>query len=94
MTRCNNFKFVPIFEILHFVQVLLEGLHNQKIKSSVTALLIGLGSIAGVTLLLLQSYVLWKVCINIFNSGMIIAFIGSHSSAKVAFSKGRQATTN
>uniref|UniRef100_A0ABM5EV69 Integrin alpha-4 n=1 Tax=Pogona vitticeps TaxID=103695 RepID=A0ABM5EV69_9SAUR len=41
--------------------VILEGLHNQKTKTSVTVLFIATGSIIGIILLLFLAFLLWKV---------------------------------
>uniref|UniRef100_A0A8C5RSQ1 Integrin alpha-2 domain-containing protein n=1 Tax=Laticauda laticaudata TaxID=8630 RepID=A0A8C5RSQ1_LATLA len=45
--------------------VILEGRHNQKTKHSVSVLLIAIGSLFGITLLLLLVLFLWKVCISV-----------------------------
>lgn len=51
--------------MFYFLQVILEGRHNQKTKHSVSVLLISIGSLFGIILLLLLILVLWKVRISV-----------------------------
>ncbi|XP_061464274.1 integrin alpha-4 isoform X2 [Rhineura floridana] len=57
----QNPKVTELHKDKQSTYVILEGLHNQKTKVSVTVLLIGIGSIVGITLLLLLAFILWKV---------------------------------
>uniref|UniRef100_U3IW31 Integrin subunit alpha 4 n=1 Tax=Anas platyrhynchos platyrhynchos TaxID=8840 RepID=U3IW31_ANAPP len=50
-----------ILNLFSTLQVYLEGVHHQKPKYHVTVLIIGIGLIAGVTLFLLLSFLLWKI---------------------------------
>ncbi|XP_077175658.1 integrin alpha-4 isoform X1 [Paroedura picta] len=54
-------KVIELHKDKQTAYVILEGLHNQKVKSSVKILFVGFGSVIGVLLFLFLSYVLWKV---------------------------------
>ncbi|XP_028604052.2 integrin alpha-4 [Podarcis muralis] len=57
----QNPKVIELHKDKQTTYVILEGLHNQIPKPSVTMLLIGLGSLVGIALLLILAYILWKV---------------------------------
>lgn len=67
---------------LCFVQIFLHGLHNQKTQPSVSMLLFGTGSAAGIIVLLLLSLILWKVGTSI-RICMLFAFPIPHTNEKV-----------
>ncbi|XP_003227172.1 integrin alpha-4 isoform X1 [Anolis carolinensis] len=54
-------KVIELYKSRQTAYVILEGLHNQKTKKSVTLLFIGMGSIVGILLLLVLAFLLWKV---------------------------------
>ncbi|XP_042311278.1 integrin alpha-4 [Sceloporus undulatus] len=57
----QNPKVIELYKGKQTAYVILEGLHNQKTKTSVSLLFIGIGSIIGIILLLLLAFLLWKV---------------------------------
>ncbi|XP_053142177.1 integrin alpha-4 isoform X2 [Hemicordylus capensis] len=57
----KNPKVIEVHEDKQTVNIILEGLHNQKTKPTVTMLFIGLGSALGLFLLLILSCCLWQI---------------------------------
>ncbi|NWZ19516.1 ITA4 protein, partial [Asarcornis scutulata] len=57
----KNAKVIELHKDKQVAYVYLEGVHHQKPKYHVTVLIIGIGLIAGVTLFLLLSFILWKI---------------------------------
>ncbi|KFW93881.1 Integrin alpha-4, partial [Phalacrocorax carbo] len=57
----ENAKVTELHKDKQVAYVYLEGVHHRKPKHHVTMLIIGLGLIVGVTLLLLLSFILWKM---------------------------------
>ncbi|XP_035425462.1 integrin alpha-4 [Cygnus atratus] len=57
----KNAKVIELHKDKEVAYVYLEGVHHQKPKYHVTVLIIGIGLIAGVTLFLLLSFILWKI---------------------------------
>ncbi|XP_035757337.1 integrin alpha-4 [Egretta garzetta] len=57
----KNAKVIELHRDKQVAYVYLEGVHHQKPKYHVTVLIIGIGLIVGVTLLLLLSFLLWKI---------------------------------
>nr|XP_047917427.1 integrin alpha-4 isoform X1 [Anser cygnoides] len=57
----KNAKVIELHKEKQVAYVYLEGVHHQKPKYHVTLLIIGIGLIAGVTLFLLLSFILWKI---------------------------------
>ncbi|CAI5762276.1 integrin alpha-4 [Podarcis lilfordi] len=57
----QNPKVIELHKDKQTTYVILEGLHNQIPKPSVTMLLIGMGSLVGIALLLIFACILWKV---------------------------------
>uniref|UniRef100_A0A670XW68 Integrin subunit alpha 4 n=1 Tax=Pseudonaja textilis TaxID=8673 RepID=A0A670XW68_PSETE len=66
--------------------VILEGRHNQKTKHSVSVLLIAIGSLFGITLLLLLVLFLWKVCI----SALIYTLVHFNGLARYLSKRGKK----
>uniref|UniRef100_A0A8C9KS72 Integrin subunit alpha 4 n=1 Tax=Serinus canaria TaxID=9135 RepID=A0A8C9KS72_SERCA len=54
-------KVIELHKDKQVAYVYLEGVHHQKPKYHVTVLIISLGLIVGVTLLLVLSFILWKI---------------------------------
>ncbi|XP_062974667.1 integrin alpha-4 [Elgaria multicarinata webbii] len=54
-------KVIEMHKDKQTTYVILEGLHNQKTKTRVTMLIIGIGSIVGLALLLFLACILWKL---------------------------------
>uniref|UniRef100_A0A8C3U5J2 Integrin subunit alpha 4 n=1 Tax=Catharus ustulatus TaxID=91951 RepID=A0A8C3U5J2_CATUS len=57
----KNAKVIELHKDKQAAYVYLEGVHHQKPKYHVTVLIISLGLIVGVTLLLVLSFILWKI---------------------------------
>uniref|UniRef100_A0A8C3M2P8 Integrin subunit alpha 4 n=1 Tax=Chrysolophus pictus TaxID=9089 RepID=A0A8C3M2P8_CHRPC len=57
----KNAKVIELQKDKQVAYVYLEGVHHQKPKYHVTVLIIGIGLIAGITLFLLLSLLLWKI---------------------------------
>ncbi|XP_068541961.1 integrin alpha-4 isoform X1 [Anas acuta] len=57
----KNAKVIELHKDKQVAYVYLEGVHHQKPKYHVTVLIIGIGLIAGITLFLLLSFLLWKI---------------------------------
>ncbi|NXL90044.1 ITA4 protein, partial [Alectura lathami] len=57
----DNAKVIELHKDKQVAYVYLEGAHHQKPKYHVTVLIIGIGLIAGITLFLLLSFLLWKI---------------------------------
>ncbi|XP_066491235.1 integrin alpha-4 [Tiliqua scincoides] len=57
----KNPKVIELHKDKQAVHIHLHGLHNQKTQSSVLMLLFGTGSVAGIVVLLILSFILWKV---------------------------------
>ncbi|KAJ7345573.1 hypothetical protein JRQ81_001523 [Phrynocephalus forsythii] len=61
VSSAQNSKVIELYKSKQTTYVVLEGLHNQKTKTSVTMLFVGTGSIIGIILLSFLAFLLWKV---------------------------------